>query len=114
MATAKSIKKASPGKTAAPPAVKSKPKAKPVTKAKREAKPKPASKPAVAAAAAKPARSRARKPAAIPSDQRRHYIEVAAYHIAERRGFAAGNPLDDWMQAEAEIDRLLAEGLLGR
>ncbi len=39
---------------------------------------------------------------------------MAAYHIAERRGFAPGDPLDDWTQAEAEIDRLLAEGLLGR
>jgi hypothetical protein len=38
---------------------------------------------------------------------------VAAYYIAERRGFVPGNPLEDWVQAEAEIDRLLAEGLLG-
>ena len=61
-----------------------------------------------------PAPARARKPAAIPAEQRRNYIEMAAYYIAERRGFAAGNPFDDWAQAEAEIDRLLAEGLLGR
>jgi len=31
----------------------------------------------------------------------------------ERRGFAPGNPLEDWVQAEIEIDRLLAEGRLG-
>jgi hypothetical protein len=38
---------------------------------------------------------------------------MAAYYIAERRSFAPGNPLEDWVQAEAEIDRLLAEGRLG-
>ena len=38
---------------------------------------------------------------------------MAAYYIAERRGFAPGNPLEDWVQAEAELDRLLAEGRLG-
>lgn len=64
-------------------------------------------------AAKKPAMSAARSPHAISSEQRRCYVEVAAYHIAERRGFAPGDPLDDWVRAEAEIDRLLAAGLLG-
>jgi hypothetical protein len=49
---------------------------------------------------------------AIPSEQRRHYIEVAAYFIAERHGFMPGRELADWTAAEAEIDRLLAEGRL--
>jgi hypothetical protein len=48
----------------------------------------------------------------VPLEQRRHYVEMAAYYIAERRGFAPGDPLEDWVQAEAEIDRLLAEGRL--
>lgn len=48
----------------------------------------------------------------ITAEQRRHYIEVAAYYIAERRGFRGGNPAEDWAMAEREIDRLLAEGLL--
>jgi len=54
------------------------------------------------------------KPALAPlaPDQRRYYIEVAAYYIAERRGFHGGSELDDWAQAEAEIDRLLSEGIL--
>lgn len=47
----------------------------------------------------------------LPEEQRRHYIEVAAYYIAERRGFC-GSQLEDWVQAEAEIDRLLREGIL--
>ena len=82
-------------------------------KAKAPAKAKSAPKAAIGTAAAKPTRTRARKPAGVPSEQRRHYVEMAAYYIAERRGFAPGNPLEDWVQAEAEIDRLLAEGRLG-
>jgi hypothetical protein len=108
MATAKSSTKSSagkrighakePGKTE--PATGSNPPAKTAPKAK--------AKPAVKAAS-----PRVRKRKTVPAEQRRNYIEVAAYHIAERRGFAAGDPLDDWVQAEAEIDRLLAQGLLG-
>jgi len=48
----------------------------------------------------------------ISTEQRRHYIEVAAYFIAERNGFSADSVLDHWVQAEAEIDRLLREGKL--
>jgi surface antigen len=72
---------------------------------------KPAATKKPAAAKAKPAaKSTARQP--VTPDQRRYYIEVAAYYMAERRGFAGGNPADDWAAAEAEIDRLLAEGRL--
>ena len=109
MATSKSVTKPLPGKRAAPVAVTAGAKAKSATKAK----PEPVAKAAPKAAAAKPVRSRAKKPAGVPQEQRRNYVEVAAYHIAERRGFAPGNPLDDWVQAEAEIDRLIADGLLG-
>ena len=48
----------------------------------------------------------------ISADQRRNYIEVAAYYIAERRGFIGGNVVDDWAAAEIEVDRLLTEGKL--
>jgi hypothetical protein len=34
---------------------------------------------------------------------------VAAYFIAERRGFQGGDETSDWLAAEAEIDRLLAD-----
>lgn len=51
------------------------------------------------------------KPSLTP-EQRRFYVEVAAYYIAERRGFTGGNTVDDWTAAEAEIDRLLREGVL--
>jgi hypothetical protein len=76
--------------------------AKSPTKPAAAAKPKTTAKPAVAA----------RTP--LAPDQRRYYIEVAAYYIAERRGFNSGNALEDWSQAEREIDQLLATGRLNR
>ncbi|MDD2881377.1 MAG: DUF2934 domain-containing protein [Rhodoferax sp.] len=48
--------------------------------------------------------------AALSAEQRNNYVEVAAFYIAERRGFAPGNPADDWLAAEQEVDRLLASG----
>lgn len=51
-------------------------------------------------------------PAGIAAQQRLHYIQVAAYYIAERRGFHGGSPEADWVQAEREIDLLLAQGRL--
>lgn len=47
---------------------------------------------------------------ALSDEQRARYIEVAAFYIAERRGFAAGNPTDDWLAAEAEVNRLVDSG----
>ncbi|MDO8958440.1 MAG: DUF2934 domain-containing protein [Rhodocyclaceae bacterium] len=100
-----------PASPAAPakPAVKPKPAAKPKVTAKPATAPK--AKPVKAAKAAKPvAASGAVR--AVSADQRRYYVEVAAYYIAERRGFQGGNPLDDWAAAEAEVERLLREGVL--
>jgi hypothetical protein len=37
-------------------------------------------------------------------------IAEAAYLRAERRGFAAGDEVEDWMAAEAEVDALLRAG----
>lgn len=42
---------------------------------------------------------------ALTPQQRRHYIEVAAYYVAERRGFCDGDAMADWIAAEQEIDR---------
>ncbi|MGA8864929.1 MAG: DUF2934 domain-containing protein [Gallionella sp.] len=36
-------------------------------------------------------------------EQTRLMIEKAAYYLAEKRGFAPGYELDDWLQAEAQI-----------
>lgn len=35
-------------------------------------------------------------------------IAVAAYFLAEQRGFAAGGSLDDWLRAEQQIRELIS------
>jgi len=91
-------------------------KAAPKTAAKAAAAPAPAAATTAAVAPAKAGKPRSapRKKAAaeMPADQRRHYVEVAAYYIAERRGFTGGNHLDDWVQAETEVADLIARGIL--
>ncbi len=54
--------------------------------------------------------SKAKAGTNLSEEQRQQYIEVAAYHIAERCGFNSGCDLENWLAAEAEIDRFLAEG----
>ena len=103
--TSGSKRAATPAKSAVKAAVK------PVVKPSSPVKKPAVAKPKVGASA-KLVRSRAKKPT-IGQEQRRNYIEVAAYYIAARRDFAPGDPLQDWIEAEAEIDRLLAEGRLG-
>jgi hypothetical protein len=39
-------------------------------------------------------------------------VELAAYFMAERHGFTPGREREDWIAAEAEIDRMLEAGLL--
>jgi len=34
-----------------------------------------------------------------------------AYFLSERRGFCPGQELDDWLTAEAEVDRALTLGI---
>jgi hypothetical protein len=43
------------------------------------------------------------------SESREARIAEAAYWRAERRGFVAGQELDDWLAAEREIDEDLAK-----
>lgn len=50
---------------------------------------------------------------AIDAVQRYEMIARAAYYRAERRSFAAGSELQDWLEAEAEIDRVLLESTGG-
>lgn len=37
-------------------------------------------------------------------EDRQEMIAIAAYYRAERRGFDGGDPMQDWLEAEAEID----------
>lgn len=107
-------------KAKAKPAAESKgSKAAQATQATKAAKPKVSDKPVATQTSAKKSPA-PRKPAKkaggegvriLSDEQRRYYVEVAAYYIAERRGFC-GSQLEDWVQAEAEIDRLLSEGIL--
>jgi len=46
----------------------------------------------------------------IAFEERHHLIEVAAYYIAERRGFHGASSHDDWLQAEREIDAMIRSG----
>lgn len=57
--------------------------------------------------AAKPNAARAKPPGALAPEERQRFIAEAAYFKAERRGFAEGGELEDWVEAEAEIDALL-------
>lgn len=43
----------------------------------------------------------------VTPEQRYRMICDAAYFRAERRGFVGGNALQDWLDAESEIDELL-------
>ena len=40
----------------------------------------------------------------VDPDVRRQLVAAEAYFRAERRGFAAGNELEDWVAAEAAVD----------
>ena len=43
----------------------------------------------------------------ITSEERWKMIAIAAYHKAEQRGFAPGGEMQDWAEAEKEVDELL-------
>jgi len=43
----------------------------------------------------------------VSEEERRVMIARAAYFRAERRNFAPGQELEDWVAAEAEVDREL-------
>lgn len=73
------------------------------------------------ATAQKQAPSSARKPitkksaspqvdtqSAVTSEERQKMIAEAAYLRAEKRGFVGGDPAEDWLIAEAEIDKILS------
>jgi len=98
MATSKAAtKKPAPAKKPAPKkaAPKKAPAKKPITK-------KPVAKKPVAKKAS------AAKSSSVSGFERYKMIEVAAYYIAEKKGFS-GNSTDYWTAAEKEIDKKLAK-----
>jgi hypothetical protein len=46
----------------------------------------------------------------ISSEERWKMIAIAAYHRAEKRGFSPGGEMQDWAEAEKEVDELLMSG----
>jgi len=76
---------------------------------KTKGAPKPANRSMVDAAKAKKANYEARA-GAVPvfnAQERERLIAQAAYFRAEKRGFAPGCELQDWVEAEAEVLRLI-------
>ncbi|MEW6331225.1 MAG: DUF2934 domain-containing protein [Pseudomonadota bacterium] len=43
------------------------------------------------------------------NDKRCRLIAEAAYYRAQARGFAPGQEIEDWLQPEAEIDRMFRD-----
>ena len=43
----------------------------------------------------------------VSSKDRQRMIAEAAYYIAAQRGFAGGDPTQDWIEAERQINRVL-------
>lgn len=111
-----SVKSATPAKTQVKKLVKPTVASPSRAKANKPTKPSVAPRAVKATAKKKQPKPIAEKPALRKSEvgleQRRHYVEVAAYFVAERHGFTPGREHEDWVAAEAEIDRMLAEGLL--
>ena len=46
----------------------------------------------------------------VDPERRAAMIAEAAYYRAERRGFAAGDEIGDWLSAEQEVDAVLLRG----
>lgn len=48
--------------------------------------------------------------ACITAEDRREMIALGAYYRAQARGFAPGRDIDDWFEAECEVDDALGSG----
>jgi len=46
-------------------------------------------------------------PLTLSPEERRRMIAETAYYLAERRAFQGGDPVRDWLDAEAQIDEAL-------
>jgi hypothetical protein len=61
-------------------------------------------------AAAEPAERTTGYPSFVDPQQRAGLIAQAAYFRAQKRGFAPGHEMEDWLAAEAEVDADLLKG----
>jgi hypothetical protein len=58
---------------------------------------------------AAPTRATAPAPRTVSAAERLRMVAEAAYYRARQRGSAPGDPVRDWIEAEAEIDAQLLE-----
>lgn len=110
---------AKPKKAAVAPKATSTASAKPASAAKAPAKVASKAPAASKAAAPKPAAAAKKKapaavkliekPAAPSFEERQRWVATAAYHRAEKRGFAPGYEVQDWLDAEVEISELVGK-----
>ncbi|MEN6587024.1 MAG: DUF2934 domain-containing protein [Sulfuricella sp.] len=63
--------------------------------------------PKATTAAKKPAATKAKAKKSVTPEQRYLMICEAAFYKAERRGFSPENEIQDWLDAEAEINKML-------
>ena len=49
------------------------------------------------------------RPRMVSAEERQQMIAKAAYHLATQRGFHTSDPRQNWIDAEAEVDSMLAE-----
>lgn len=64
--------------------------------------------PSVGAKKASAPRAQVDTKSTVTAEERQRMIAEAAYLRAEKRGFVGGDPADDWLSAETEIDRILS------
>lgn len=82
--------------------------AKPATGESKKVPAKPAT-PGAKAGKPRAGSSKASKPPSPSQEERQRWIATAAYHRAEKRGFVPGYEMQDWLDAEAEINALIGE-----
>ena len=58
-------------------------------------------------ASAQPAPAESGSQASISPEDRTRMIAEAAYILAEQRGFQGGSPEQDWLEAEAQVERMI-------
>ncbi len=49
------------------------------------------------------------KSATVMSAERQRMISEAAYYLAEQRGFSPGDEMEDWLQAESQVNASLTQ-----
>jgi len=84
-------------------------KSKVVKKKPLRAKKSPVAAKTVRAKMPSPSKAKAMAPKTLSAEERNHQIQVAAYLLAEARGFVAGCEVQDWLAAEQQVDAQMGQ-----